>query len=168
VALDPAVVVVRRDGRFLDANPPALELFGVTLDELRRAQPGQFSARPSDPQADEAFRRQWDAAGNPDVGGEATIVRPDGEQRRVRFVITPRARDELAVVLEPVPAPTADPSVVFTASGVLAEWRAAERRLEAVPADSPEWAAAKTQVEALRERYQRIFEARRGGEPERR
>lgn len=42
------------------------------------------------------------------------------------------------------------------AVAVLAEWRAAERRLAAAPADSPEEAAARAEVERFRLEYRQI------------
>lgn len=162
VAQEPAVVIVRVDGTYVDANAPALDLLGMTLDELRQAKPGQFSAAPQDADASAALREQWSSAGDPDLAGETTLLRPDGELRRVRFVITRRGDDEYAAILEPVPTSTAGETVVFTAGDVLAEWRAAERRLEAVPENSPEWQATHVRIAELRDRYQRLFEARRG------
>ena len=162
MAQEPAVVIVRTDGVYVDANAPALDLLGVTIEELRAAVPGEFSAQPQDPAASTALREQLASAGDPDVAGETTLVRPDGERRRVRFIITRRNGEEFAAVLEPLPQPTSGATVLFTAGDVLAEWRAAERRLEAVSADSPEWQATRTQIEELRDRYQRLFEARRG------
>ncbi|HEY3522599.1 MAG TPA: PAS domain-containing protein [Candidatus Limnocylindrales bacterium] len=155
-------MIVRADGTYVDANAPALDLLGMTLADLRAAKPGQFSAEPQDPAASAALLEQWASAGPSDLAGETTIVRPDGGLRRVRFVITRRNDDEYAVILDPLPRSATEETVVFTAGDVLAEWRAAERRLEAVPANSPEWQATRTQIDQLRDRYQRLFEARRG------
>ncbi len=162
MAVEPAVVVVRTDGTFVDANAAALELLGVTLDELRRADPGQFSVGPRDAEAGAALREQLSSAGDPDLIGETTIARPDGERRRIRFVITRHGETEYAAILEPLEASTNDDTVVYTAGDVLAEWRAAERRLQAVPEKSPEWRATRARIAELRDRYQQLFEARRG------
>ncbi|HEU4572486.1 MAG TPA: PAS domain-containing protein [Candidatus Limnocylindrales bacterium] len=166
MAPEPAVVIIRSDGTYLDATPAALEILGVTLAQLRASRAGDFAPEPRDVDADAAFRREWEQAGQPDVGGELTLRRPDGELRRVRFVVTHRSADEYAAILAPADGarldPVAKPPVVFTAGHVLAEWRAAERRLDAVPADSPEWRATQAQIESLRDRYQRLFAARRG------
>lgn len=162
MAVEPAVVVVRSDGTYVDANDAALDIFGVTRDRFLASKPSDWTEAAPDPKANAAFRQQWAAAGEPDLGGATTIVRPDGQRRRIRFVITPRSEDEYVAVLEPLPEPTTNPTVVFTAGSVLAEWRAAERRLEAVPADSPEWQATASQIKTLREQYHRLFEARRG------
>jgi len=162
VAGEPAVVVVRGDGTYVDANDAALEIFGVSRDAFLASKSSDWTDDRPDPNADTAFRQQWTAAGEPDLGGATTIVRPDGQRRRIRFVITHGSGDEYVAVLEPLPEPTTNPTVLFTAGSVLAEWRAAERRLEAVPADSPEWQATTERIQALREQYHRLFDARRG------
>jgi PAS domain S-box-containing protein len=162
VAGEPAVVVVRADGTYLDANDAALEIFGVSRDAFLASKSSDWTEDQPDPNADTAFREQWAAAGEPDLGGAVTIVRRDGQRRRVRFVITRGPDDEYVAVLEPLPEPTTNPTVLFTAGSVLAEWRAAERRLEAVPADSPEWQATAERIQVLREQYHRLFDARRG------
>jgi PAS domain S-box-containing protein len=162
VAGEPAVVVVRADGTYLDVNDAALEIFGVSRDAFLASRSSDWTQDEPDTNADAAFRQQWSAAGEPDLGGATTIVRGDGQRRRIRFVITRRSDDEFVAVLEPLPESTTNPTVVFTAGGVLAEWRAAERRLEAVPADSPEWQATAERIDVLREQYHRLFDARRG------
>jgi len=182
VAGEPAVVVLRPDGTYVDVNAAALRIFGVTREAFLASKPDDWSLR--DPNATtEGFREEWEATGRPDIAGETTIVRRNGQHRRVRFVITRRDDGNFAAVLEPLPDPRrsavpavgakargprpsasrADPerTVIFTAGSVLAEWRAAERRLEAVPADSPEWQATRAQIETLREQYHRLFDARR-------
>jgi len=165
VAREPAVVILGGDGRYLDANAEALDMLGVTLEQLLAATPSMFSAEPVDVDAGAALRREWERAGGPDLTGETTIRRPDGQLRHVRFVITRRDAG-FAAILEPAstaaPTQPAEPHILFTTGDVLAEWRAAERRLEAVPADSPEWQATQAQIASLRDRYQRLFAARRG------
>jgi PAS domain S-box-containing protein len=159
---EPATIVVDSDGKFLEASPAALAILGVSLSELLDSEPGAFAVAPRDVEGSAAFREIWEAEGRPDITGETTIMRPDGERRRVRFVITPRADGRLAAVIEPVATEDHGPAIVYTAGQALAEWRAAERRLEAVPQDSPEWRLFQAQVESLRAQYHRLFDARRG------
>ena len=83
-----ATLVIAPDGRVVEASPDALTLLGVDLPELRALPPGSFSPDPPDPEADAAFREQWDAQGQPDIVGEATLQRLDASKVRVRFVIT--------------------------------------------------------------------------------
>jgi PAS domain S-box-containing protein len=162
VQQEPAVVVLRADGSYVDANPAALEIFGVSREVFLASTGEDWAVEPTDASANDAFREQWQAAGQPDLGGETTIVRRDGSHRRVRFVIAQRDADQFVAILEPLPDAPHEPTVVFTAGTVLAEWRAAERRLEAVPSDSAEWQATAAQIDNLRQQYHRLFEARRG------
>ncbi len=155
-------VIVTPDGRYEDANPAALEILGVTLEELRASDPSRFATEPADPEGGAEFERQWRDAGQPDIGGETTIVRPDGRRRRIRFVITRQPDGRLVAVLEPLDTATPEPTVVYTAGDILAQWRAAERRLEALRRDSPDYAATQAQIDKLRRAYHTAFDARRG------
>ncbi|HET7026970.1 MAG TPA: PAS domain S-box protein [Candidatus Limnocylindrales bacterium] len=158
---EPATIVLDAAGRFLDASPAALELFGMSRDELLAADSSTFSPEPRDPDSNAALRDAWEAEGRPDLGGEATILRRDGDRRRVRFIIATQPDDRFVAVLEPVNERERDRPIVYTAGQTLAEWRAAERRLEAIPPESAEWRAAQAQIEALRSQYHRLFDARR-------
>ncbi len=82
-------MVLNADGTTADASPAALELLGLTIEELRALPPGALSAEPRDPDAQAAFREQWERQGSPDIGGEATVRRLDGTSIRVKFGITP-------------------------------------------------------------------------------
>jgi PAS domain-containing protein len=153
-----AALTLTVDGRVEGATSEALELLGVTLAELQSLPSGAFSPEPPDPEADGAFRERWDAEGRPDVGGNATLQRLDGTRIRVRFVIRAIGGDRVAAVLEPVEVSTDAPPAVYTAGEVLREWRAAERRLEALSPDSSDWALAAAEIEELRGRYQQVFQ----------
>jgi PAS domain S-box-containing protein len=149
-------IIVSPDGRYSDANAAALELLGVTLDELRTSDPGRFAAEPAEPEADAAFREAWEASGRPDIGGATTIRRADGTQARVKFAIRQMEDGSYTVLLTPVPdAP--EPTTVYTAGSVLAAWRASERQLEELPADAPERMGIMADIEEFRERYQLLF-----------
>jgi PAS domain S-box-containing protein len=77
-ALD-AMIIADDRGRIVDANPAALELFGVTRDEMLGSTPAEFTA-PMD------FDAQWKGfleAGRAE--GEFLLVRPDGQQRTLEF-----------------------------------------------------------------------------------
>ena len=156
-----ATMILTEDGTPVDASPEALDLLGVTLDQLRELPAGAFSSTPADPEADAAFREQWERAGSPDVGGEATIRRLDGERVRIKFAISPIDDGRYRAILMPVAGSTDAPSSLYTAGDVLAEWRAAERRLSELPADSPEIDAIQADIAAFQARYQELF-AREG------
>ena len=155
--MDGALVIIDADGRYVDANPRALEILGVTLDELLVASPATFSTEPPDPEGAVAFREAWEAAGRPDVTGETTVARPDGERLRVRFAITPRSDGWYAAAFEPVGGALDGPSQLRTVGDVLAAWRAAERRLESVEPGCPEWLALQEEVAWLQRRHATIF-----------
>jgi PAS domain-containing protein len=152
-----ATMTLRPDGTVDDANPEALSLLGVTLPQLRSLPPGAFSPEPPDPEAQAAFRAQWEAGGRPDVGGDATLQRLDGTKVRVRFAIAEQPDGRYVAVLAPIRGSTNAPPRLFTGGHILAEWRAAERRLAEVHSDSPEAARVRAQIERLRELYQDLF-----------
>ena len=137
-------MILNADGTTADANREALDMLGVTLDELVALPAGAFSPEPPDAEAHAAFREQWERQGTPDIGGEATLRRLDGSSVRVKFGITPIEEGRFVAVLEPVGATIDAPPVLYTAGQVLAEWRAAERRLDAIPEERPSGAPSAT------------------------
>ena len=155
-----ATMLLDADGRTIDASPAALDILGVDLAELQAMPPGAFSPEPPDPDQSAAFQEAWQASGSPDIFGESTIVRPDGTQARIRFAIRPTDTGRYLVGLERASAPLESAPTVYTAGEILAAWRAAERRLVALPPGSPEQAAAEAEIASFRERYQRLFPAR--------
>ncbi len=152
-----ATMTLNADGTAVDASPAALELLGVSLDQLRALPRGAFSPEPEDVEGDAAFRKEWEGQGSPDIGGNATIQRLDGTRVRVRFGITPIDDGRLLAILEPTGDSTDDPTAVYTAGQVLAEWRAAERHMADIPAGSAEWRATQAEIELFRSRYQELF-----------
>jgi PAS domain S-box-containing protein len=153
-------MVLNADGTTADASPAALELLGLTLEQLRALPPGALSAEPRDEQDREAFLNQWQLQGQPDIGGEATMRRLDGTSIRVKFGLTPIEDGRFLALIEPVAGPTEQPTVVYTAGQVLAEWRAAERRMIEIPPDTPEWRSAQSEIDTFRQRYQELFKKR--------
>jgi PAS domain S-box-containing protein len=159
---DRPTITVTADGRYSDANAAALELLGVTLDELRASPPNRFAAEPGDPDAEAAFREAWEASGRPDLGGFGTIRRADGSTIAVKFAIREVDGGSFVVLLTPAPGAPRGASVLYTAGEVLAAWRAAERRLEAIPDDEPERLTILADIAEFRERYQLLFQRSRG------
>jgi hypothetical protein len=153
-------LTLNADGTTADANDEALALLRVTLDELRALPPGALSVEPPDPAASQAFREEWERAGQPDVGGEGDLRRPDGTTVRVKFGITPLDGGRFLAIMEEISAPTEAPPVLYTAGQVLAEWRAAERRLAAIVEGSPEWQTVSEEIDAFRRRYHALFDQR--------
>lgn len=153
-------MVLNADGTTAEASPAALELLGLTLEQLRALPPGALSAEPMDPDTRAAFLEQWEGQGSPDIGGEATMQRLDGTCIRVKFGVTPIEDGRFLALIEPVAGPTEQPRTVYTAGQVLAEWRAAERRMVEIPPASAEWHHAQAQIEIFQKRYQELFKGR--------
>jgi PAS domain-containing protein len=159
---DDARVILNADGTIADANEGALLLYGASLDDLRAAPPGAFSANPQSPAAQAAFREAWESQGQPDLVGQATLHRPDGTSRRVGFGIRRLYDGRFAAILQPLDEPTEEPAQVFTAGQVLARWRAAERQLETIPPGSVEALTMQDEIERFRQAYQQAFGASGG------
>jgi len=153
-------LTINADGTLADANAAALALLRVTLEELVKLPPGAFSPEPPDPADGDAFREEWERQGTPDIGGEGTLKRLDGSSIRVKFGITPLEDGRFLAIMEEVEAEVDAPPVLYTAGQVLAEWRAAERRLAAIVEGSPEWTAVSDEIEVFRQRYHALFERR--------
>jgi PAS domain-containing protein len=158
---DDIRIAVSASGDYLDATPAALELLGVTLDELQASTPGRFAPEPTDPAEGAAFREQWESAGSPDLVGHGTIRRADGHLVQVDFAIT-GGPERYVAVLRPIDIRTADAPQVFTIGEVLARWRAAERRLEEIPPDAPESAGLRSDIDDLRRLHRRLFDSKQG------
>ncbi len=155
-------LTLNADGTAADANDAALALLRVTLADLRALPPGALSVDPPDPAASQAFREQWEREGEPDIGGEGTLRRPDGSTVRVKFGITPLDDGRFLAIMEELPVATEAPPVLYTAGQVLAEWRAAERRLAAIVEGSAEWQSVSDEIEVFRRRYHALFDQRGG------
>lgn len=158
--VDEATVLINADGTYADASPPALELLGVARAELLAMGPGSFAVQPPDQEAYRALRDAWRGSGSPDIGGETTILRGDGTKARLRFVMTVQDDGRYLAMLEAAGGELDRPTAVFTLGDVLTQWRAAERRLETLEVGGEEWQAVVSDITSLRDRYQRIFQAK--------
>ena len=76
---------------------------------------------------------------------------------RVRFAISEANDGRFVAILEPVQSPVEAPRRLYTAGQVLAQWRARERDLAVLEADSPERAEIESEIEHLRRLYQEVF-----------
>jgi PAS domain S-box-containing protein len=148
--------VLDGDGRVVGATPPALELFGVPLEALIGVPAQALTASPRDREEQVALDAALEGARPPEIAGQTTIRRPNGTKISVSYLVTPRPDGSFVAILKPIAAGTDEPRI-YTVGGVLAAWRAAERRLEAVPPGSPEAEAIAEEVADLRDRYQAIF-----------
>jgi PAS domain S-box-containing protein len=155
---EEAIVWVDRSGRYTDANGVALDLLGVTLEELIASEPDRFAIDPSNEADQAALRAQWERAGVRPLVGTAGLKRANGETIRVSFAIEP-VESGLRARLAPIHGSPAAPATVFSVGDVLREWRAAERELAELTPGTPAWTRTLAEVQLLRERYQELFRA---------
>ncbi len=82
MALD-AIAIADDEGRYLDVNPAACELFGLKKDELLGCCISDFTEPGFN------FKQVWQQFQQPEkVRGEFQLVRPDGEIRVVEYAAT--------------------------------------------------------------------------------
>ena len=143
------------DARILSASPAALELLELTLEELQALPPGSMTLE-EDRDSSGAFSEAWAGAGRAPILGSATARLPNGRMIRLRYLIQVQPAGTFEVFLEASPESTARPSRMYTVGTVLSAWRAAERRLEVLPAGSPEWTEAQADTEHFRAEYRRL------------
>jgi PAS domain-containing protein len=156
-----ATLRIGPDGRISAANEAALELLGMSLDELRRLPGGALAAEPVDPEEQAMLRHQWEASGRAGLAGLTTIRRPvDGRELRISFAIAQLSDGSFIASLKAAPHTNGTKTTVYTVGDVLGRWRAAERHLEEVPVGSPEYEEIQQEVEALRGQYLRLFDTR--------
>lgn len=158
-----ATVILDVEGHYLDADPAALELLGVSsVEELRATPPDRFAVVPPDPEEQEAWRRAYFASRAEGVLAEGPFRRLDGELVRVRTAILEEPDGRFRALFYPIERPTTNLSTrLYRIADVLTEWRAAERRLIDVPAGSPEAERLNAEIELLREQYRRMFDRSR-------
>lgn len=164
MAKRPAEAVISLDakGRYVGANKPALDLLGVTLEELRASSPDRFAIRPTSPSEQAAFRVAWESEGSRPLVGTAGLERADGTTIRVSYAIE-TARSGFRTRLWQVEGSPEAPPSLDTVRSVLREWRAAERNLTELVPGSPEWNRTTGAIELLRETYQELFKSAKPG-----
>jgi PAS domain-containing protein len=153
-----AVINLDPTGRYIGANKPALQLLGITLEELRASPPNRFSIGPADQSEQAALRAEWELAGSRPLVGTAGMKRADGTPIRVSYAIE-TARSGYRARLWQVEGPPEAPPSVFTVGTVLREWRAAERDLAELTPGTVEWGRRLSEIELLRGRYHELFKS---------
>lgn len=160
--------MVRRDARFLvgadstitEASDAALEIVGLTLEELRALPPGGLSVE-QDRSGSAEFEAAWAETGRSPILGAGTIRLLDGRLIRVRYLITPQPDGTYEVILERSEEAVTEPARAYTLGAVLSKWRAAERELGELSPGSPEWTAVHAEIDHFRTEYQRLARGER-------
>jgi PAS domain-containing protein len=151
-------LVADREGRYLDADDAALELLGITLEELRSMRVGDFSG-PHAEMAATVWRRL--AAGGQDMSsGEGTLYLPHGGEIRVRYErirALPSGDYELSIELMGSER-TERPPTSDRPSTILREWRVAQRELEATASDGPGAMAAPDEANEAVDKLRRLYQ----------
>lgn len=152
-------VILDDEGRYLDADAGALDLLGVaSVDELRAMPPGAFTAVPTDPKEQAAWRRAYASIRAEGVLAELTFRRTDGELVRVRTAILDQGDGRYRALFYPIERPTTNlSSRVYRIAEVLAEWRSAERRLVDLDPESDEAREVGADIELLRRQHHALF-----------
>ena len=150
-----ATVVIGADGSFDEASAAALELLGLSIDELRALPPGALSTKSTEDQ--ENLRGAVEHARPDAVAGVTTIRRGDGSRLGVRFVIRRRDDGRWEAVFASLDRPQAS-RTYKTAGSVLTAWRDAERRLDEVPGGSDEERELIAEISRLRADYRELFD----------
>jgi PAS domain-containing protein len=153
-----AVLSLDIEGHYLDANAEALDLLGVSLEELRTSPPDRFAIRPSVDADQAALRSEWESGGAQPLVGTTGLRRADGTTIRVTYAIE-RTGPGYRATLAPVEGSPHEAQSVYSVGEVLREWRTAERELAELLPGTPEWSRTLVEVELLRARYQEIFKA---------
>lgn len=154
---DDATAYVEMDdqGRYLNASREALEVYGVSLEELRRHRVGDFSA--SGLGAVQRLLFLWLIRQGRDFGGgEGTVVSPDGRQTHIRCTSVRRVGDRFRVTFRTV-SEDAVPPHSDNIPAVLDAWREAEREVAAAESDQERELAA-TASASLRDIYHYLAE----------
>jgi hypothetical protein len=154
-----ARIHVAADATIIEVTDAALELLGMTLDQLKALPPGALSLK-EDRAGSAEFKAAWHDSGRATIVGASTARLLDGELIRVRYVITPQPDGSFEVILERTDESVEEPPRTYTVGAVLSAWRAAERQLAALEPESEEWRVAQADIDYFRAEYQRVARER--------
>jgi PAS domain S-box-containing protein len=150
-----ARILVGSDSTILEATDAALDLLGLTIDELRALPPGALSME-EDREASAGFSEAWEQGGRGAVVGSGTMRRLDGRLVRLRYHIAPLADETFDIIIEESLESVTEPARTYTLNTALSAWRAAERKLASVDPQSPEGVRAQAEFDYFRMEYQRL------------
>jgi PAS domain-containing protein len=155
-------VLISADGRYLDANPLALELLGVDAEALRTHVVGDFTV----PEFRDASRASWAHMAATDqvefLIDETFLLRPDGTASVVKVhpVVPGEAPRTWWAQFEPIAGPRGRVLSLAKPNQVLNAWRAAERRAVTMPEGTPEREAAERTAAGLGGLYRAALDLR--------
>jgi PAS domain-containing protein len=150
-----ARILVGADSTVIDASDAALEIVGLTLEELRELPPGGLAIE-EDRTGSDRFRAAWAETGGGPILGAGTIRLLDGRLIRIRYLVTPQADGTYEVILERSDEPVSEPPRAYTLGAVLSKWRTAERELAELARGGREWTAVQAEIDHFRTEYQRL------------
>jgi PAS domain-containing protein len=157
-----ARVLISADGRYLDANPLALELLGVDAAALLTHGVGDFTV----PEYRDASRASWAhlaATGLVEfLIDETFLLRLDGTAAVVKVhpVVPGEAPGTWWAQFQPLSGPRGRVLSLAKPNQVLSAWRAAERRAAALPEGSRERDAAERTAAGLGALYRAALDLR--------
>jgi PAS domain-containing protein len=146
-------IYIGEDGRYIGANPRALDFLGYTTQEIVALPLGALSG--VEPDVAARFWHEFtQGAVHMPAGREGRYRAKDGSHRDVVYLGIERDASNSFYVSRsrPVSAATREGGGGSIPT-VLMEWREAERRLARTPRDDPGRATLEAQVEGLRRRY---------------
>ena len=152
-------LVADRQGRYVDGDDAALELLGLTLEELRAMRVGDMSG-PHAEMARTVWRRLA-ATGKDMSSGEGTLYLPNGSEIRVRYLrIAAMQNGDYELELEPIRATDADrPPSADRTDTILREWRVAEREAAAAAgSEGPGAMAAPDEPTDAADKLRRLYQ----------
>jgi PAS domain S-box-containing protein len=116
-AADVPRIEIDSDGRYVDANPSALALLGMDLDQLRALRSGDLTDPATRPNLPWVLQLLQDVG---ELHSTSVLVRPDGERVAVeyRLLLDAAGAGRHVSYLRPVPTEAAEPitAVVDTAA----------------------------------------------------
>jgi PAS domain S-box-containing protein len=97
---DAARAVLDQEGRYLDLNEAAAELFGVSREAVIGRPAGSFTSHEREPELGDRLLTTAGRQGG--LGSTAVVTRPNGETRPIEFVVRPIRDGGFVVAMRPV------------------------------------------------------------------
>lgn len=157
--MERARVRVSADGRYLEANQEALELLGVTQEELDDLDVSAFTP----PEYRDVMLEAWRVrveSGPIRLTGTATIYPRNGQPVGVEYDSARQPDGTYLSTFTPIDRLPAPSSFVSLLALMLKAMREAEHQLESLPDDSPDRPRLEADISGLRYAYELMVRAR--------